>query len=56
MTSYKNFCEKKAKKIVDFLHENPDLSPKHLQVLEKLNADLEDQFKRMETSWESMMN
>ena len=56
MTSYKNFCEKKAKKIDDFIGENLDLNPENLQDLKKLNADLEDQFKRMETSWESMMD
>jgi hypothetical protein len=56
MTSYRNHCERKATEIDDFLAENPDLSPEHLQILKKLNADLEDQFKRMETSWESMMD
>ena len=48
--------EKNAKKIDDFLTENPDLNPENLQVLKKLNADLEKQFERMETSWFSMMN
>ena len=56
MTSYKNYCQKSAKKIDDFLAENPELGPKHLQVLEKLNTDLEEQFKRMEISWFSMMD
>ena len=55
MTSYKTHCEKNAKKIDDFLTENPDLNPENLQVLKKLNADLEKQFERMETSWFSMM-
>ena len=56
MTSYKNFCEKKVKKIDDFIGKNPVLNPENLQELKKLKADLEDQFKRMETSWESMMD
>ena len=56
MTSYKNYCHKSAKKIDDFLAENPELGPKHLQVLEKLNTDLEEHFKRMEISWFSMMD
>ena len=56
MTSYKTHCDKNAKKIDDFLADNPDLNPKGIQVLEKLNADLEEQFKRMEVSWFSMMN
>jgi hypothetical protein len=55
MTSYKKYCEKGAKKIDDFLDENPDLNPENLQVLKKLNTDLEEQFKRMEVSWFSMM-
>ena len=56
MTSYKKYCEKSAKKIDDFIGENPDLNPKNIQVLEKLNTDLEEQFKRMEVSWFSMMD
>ena len=56
MTSYKNFCEKKAKEIDDFIGENPDISPRKLRDLEKLHADLENQFERMETAWESMMD
>ena len=55
MTSYKTHCEKNAKKMDDFLTENPELGPEHLQVLKKLNADLEKQFERMETSWFSML-
>jgi hypothetical protein len=56
MTSYKNYCHKSAKKIDDFLAENPELGPEHLQVLKKLNIDLEEQFKRMEISWFSKMD
>ena len=56
MTSYKTHCEKNAKKIDDFLTENPDLNPENLQVLKELNADLKKQFKRMEISWFSMMD
>jgi hypothetical protein len=55
MTSYKNYCQKSAKKIDDFLHENPELGPEHLQILKELNTDLKDQFKRMEISWFSKM-
>ena len=42
MTSYKTHCEKNAKQIDDFLTENPDLNPKDIQVLEKLNDGLEE--------------
>ena len=55
MTSYKNCCHKRAKKIDDFLAGNPELGPEDLQVLKKLNADLVEQFKRMEISWFSVM-
>ena len=55
MTSYKNYCQKSAKKIDDFLAENPELGPEDLQVLKELNTDLKEQFKRMEVSWFSMM-
>ena len=55
MTSFKGHCDKKAKKIDEFLSDNPDPNPEDLQVLKKLNADLEDQLKRMEMAWESMM-
>ena len=44
MTSYKNYCQKSAKKIDDFLAENPELRPKDLQVLKELNTDLKEQF------------
>ena len=55
MTSYRTYCEKRAKKIDDFLHANPNPNAKDLQELEKLNSDLEDQLKRMQVAWESMM-
>ena len=47
MTSFKGHCDKKAKKIDQFLSDNPDPNPEDLQVLKKLNADLEDQLNRM---------
>ena len=55
MTSFKGHCDKKAKKIDEFLSDNPDPNPEDLQVLKELNSDLKDQLKRMETAWESMM-
>ena len=56
MTAFKGFCQKKAKKIDDFLHANPDLNSRDLQELEKLNSSLESQLERMETAWEAMMD
>ena len=56
MTSYKGFCQKKAKKIDDFLHANPDLNSEDIQKLKKLNTDLESQLERMQTAWEAMMD
>ena len=50
MTSFKGHCDKKAKKIDDFLSANPDPNSEVLQELKRLNADLEDQLKRMEVS------
>ena len=55
MTSYKGHCDKKVKKIDDFLSANPDPNSKDLQELEELNSDLKDQLRRMETAWEAMM-
>ena len=55
MTVFKGLCERKAKGIDDFLHANPDLNSKDIQELERLNTDMEDQLKRMETAWETMM-
>ena len=40
MTSYKGHCDKKAKKIDDFLRANSNPNSKDLQELEKLNSDL----------------
>ena len=56
LTSYRTFYQKKAKKIDDFLRANSDPNSEDLQELKKLNSDLEDQLKRMETAWESMMD
>ena len=56
MTLYKKYCERGAKKIDDFLAENPDLNPENIQLLKKLNTDLEELFKRMEVSWVSVMD
>ena len=56
MTTYKAYCEKKAKKIDDFLAENADPGPKDILKLERLNSELIDQFNRMEAAWDSMMN
>ena len=55
MTSFKGHCDKKAKKIDDFLSANPDPNSEVLQELKRLNADLEKQLERMETAWDSMM-
>ena len=55
MTSYKGHCDKKVKKIDDFLSANPDPNSKDLQELEELNSDLKKQLERMETAWDSMM-
>ena len=55
MSAFKGFCQKKAKKIDDFLHDNPDHNSRDLQEVEKLNSALESQLERMETAWESMV-
>ena len=55
MTAYKGFCQRKTKKIDDFLHENPNLNSEGIQELKNLNSVLEAQLERMETAWESMM-
>ena len=55
MTAYKGFCQRKAQKIDDFLHANPNLNSRGIQELENLNSTLEAQLERMETAWESMM-
>ena len=56
MTSFRGHCDKKAKKIDDFLSANPDPNSKDLQDLEELNSDLKDQLRRMEVAWEAMMD
>ena len=50
MTSYKGHCDKKAKKIDDFLSAHPNPNSKDLQELEELNSDLKKQLERMETA------
>ena len=55
MTSYRDFCQKKAKRIDDFLHANPELDHEGIQELKKLNSALEDKLKHMEPAWEAMM-
>ena len=56
MTAYKGFCQRKVKKIDDFLHDHPDLNSEDIQVLKNLNSALEAQLERMETAWESMLS
>ena len=56
MTTYKAYCEKKAKNIDDFLAENADPGPKDILELERLNSELIGQFNRMEAAWDSMMH
>ena len=56
MTTYKAYCEKKAKNIDDFLAENADPGPEDILELKRLNSELIGQFNRMEAAWDSMMN
>ena len=56
MTAYKGFCQRKAQKIDDFLHDHPDLNSEDIQELKDLNSTLKAQLERMETAWESMMS
>ena len=55
MTSFRGHCDKKVKKIDEFLSANPDPNSEDLEELKELNSDLKDQLKHMETAWESMM-
>ena len=56
MTTYKAYCEKKAKNIDDFLAENADPGPEDILELKRLNSELIGQFNRMEAAWDSMMH
>ena len=58
MNAYKGYCQKKAKEVDDFLHAKADqeFSTWDIQKLEELNVSLKNQFERMETAWETMMD
>ena len=53
--SFKTACLKKAKEVRDFVnkHASVDLNPRKVLQLESLQADLRDQFKRMQRDWDN---
>ena len=54
--AYKNNCNNKVKKIVEFIAANAGgLDTKKVQKLEELNKALKDQFARMELDWDASM-